>query len=1265
MSTIIKNYPVFEKNQVLTNTQLNQLVKYLDQQNRLTRTSLIGLGIVCGLDVLCETTDTLTITKGVGVTSEGFLIQTGDCVATSYRNYIKPSSVSYPPFEDAATHLQDITLYELLTPGDEVVTDLTSSFLSGKIVLLYLECLDKDLKSCLGKSCDELGISRIFTLRKLLIGEADLIKVLGRTKGGKPDAQFVDKFKLPPIVMPRPLFHPSSFESKTYYGMGVNYLKSVLNHFDLITIRLNGTYNTYQPILEDIYGENPFSTSIISGQIKKIVAYIQDFLAFEQAIYGVQYLFDFFKDLTLAYNEFREEAFDLSAVCCPDTTRFPKHLMLGKTCASTGECQTPEYRHEFVASPILNQQQEKLNKVVHLHARLVLMLECFSIARIINQAKLKMKITPSSEKKGNLSQRTIPHYYNSKLDSKFAGLGTLETKWDYENYRKCYPSEYPKQLSYDNHNFRHFDESPITTPLGYDLDQFNFFRIEGILAKPIKEVQSNLLKHKNISNLSFDIKAVYFGHLAKKRKQLEPNCVYADLQPAYSIWRNKGLLFFNNLVKTNKSVEKVVMSRATIYKSTISGFPFKAASSQEKSATKKSRSNESAGAGMNFEFQNLSKMMTASKAVDFQSAALEMSRLNTNVGSLMSKAEMSNSASFESSRDTSIKGLFNDLNTCLLKLIQTMPVDFKDFKMDEWLKHYKCVMRMYIKIMKFLASEASSLIQMLVIFIILVIMCVLFRLLRFAAIYPYITIRTLYDTVQERIARLEASMKFAQFLKTHPGMEHKAGLAQGQTFVLVYQLQHELEDLKELGKGLQDAFKEKTNELAKDKLLTHKIKFSDTPKPKQILKVLAKMTDIVVADFTVPFICCDDCGNLPHTPLPLDPLATPICGIAQFVSNAKGGDDTLSWDYKTVTIRILNDLYDPAIYKVRLAEEPHFGEYSFVDGIYDPDPTKNAQIFKYEIKEEAIADEMKKYDDFFIIDEFRYEVVNNSKNNEVVGSDLITIFIPVVSITETQTGNVSGTIGMVDDNGNNEVLPGVAIVLKGTTTGVVSDANGLYRMSNIPVGSQTLVAAFIGFVSAEKQINIVTGENTLDFVLQPAYNYGIHYDRMYKAMDIEANSSDANNVKAYYATRMSDYQKAAEKLEKEENSREVTPISKAKASVILYSGEKDISVVKLNNDYNALRNELIESWDEASGKEKEMYKKALENLTGAYINRLAFAQPERLTNTTKETLKETANIFNSREELGMKDTIATWNSNAKGYVAEDYRENINKELKLK
>ena len=43
------NYPVFEANQVLTETHLNKAINYLDEQDRLTRANLIGIGIVGGL----------------------------------------------------------------------------------------------------------------------------------------------------------------------------------------------------------------------------------------------------------------------------------------------------------------------------------------------------------------------------------------------------------------------------------------------------------------------------------------------------------------------------------------------------------------------------------------------------------------------------------------------------------------------------------------------------------------------------------------------------------------------------------------------------------------------------------------------------------------------------------------------------------------------------------------------------------------------------------------------------------------------------------------------------------------------------------------------------------------------------------------------------------------------------------------------------------------------------------------------------------------
>ena len=179
MSNLLSTYPVFENNQVLTSSQLNSLVNFLDQQNRLTRAKLIGMGIVCGLEISYDSTSrTLTISRGTGVTSEGYLINLGECPTVKYRTYTLPSGLIYEAFVDSNTQDQDIDLYELLTddtqtgPGE--TTDLDPGFLSDKVVLLFVECFDKDLKSCLGRSCDESGKDRIFTIRKLLISKDDM-----------------------------------------------------------------------------------------------------------------------------------------------------------------------------------------------------------------------------------------------------------------------------------------------------------------------------------------------------------------------------------------------------------------------------------------------------------------------------------------------------------------------------------------------------------------------------------------------------------------------------------------------------------------------------------------------------------------------------------------------------------------------------------------------------------------------------------------------------------------------------------------------------------------------------------------------------------------------------------------------------------------------------------------------------------------------------------------------------------------------------------
>ena len=51
MESLLDHYPVFEANQVLMSRHLNDAFDYLEQQERQTRSHLIGIGIACGLKI--------------------------------------------------------------------------------------------------------------------------------------------------------------------------------------------------------------------------------------------------------------------------------------------------------------------------------------------------------------------------------------------------------------------------------------------------------------------------------------------------------------------------------------------------------------------------------------------------------------------------------------------------------------------------------------------------------------------------------------------------------------------------------------------------------------------------------------------------------------------------------------------------------------------------------------------------------------------------------------------------------------------------------------------------------------------------------------------------------------------------------------------------------------------------------------------------------------------------------------------------------------
>ena len=82
-------YPIFEPDQVLTDTHLNNMFAYLDQQEHLTRNKLLGIGIVCGLHITVDDGE-ITISKGVGITSLGYLLQFDGGTYSHFRPYTVP-----------------------------------------------------------------------------------------------------------------------------------------------------------------------------------------------------------------------------------------------------------------------------------------------------------------------------------------------------------------------------------------------------------------------------------------------------------------------------------------------------------------------------------------------------------------------------------------------------------------------------------------------------------------------------------------------------------------------------------------------------------------------------------------------------------------------------------------------------------------------------------------------------------------------------------------------------------------------------------------------------------------------------------------------------------------------------------------------------------------------------------------------------------------------------------------------------------------------
>ncbi|SHJ76785.1 hypothetical protein SAMN02745165_03123 [Malonomonas rubra DSM 5091] len=470
LSTQVTEHTVFEENQVLTAEQLNQVVGYLDRQQRLTRARLHGVGIVCGLQLKMIAT-AVSLSPGTALTTDGDLMNVEEPLSFGQFKSFTDQDALYPHFM-----VDDITmpLYELVAKGGTALSSFTATTgrqLSNMVAVLYLESYFYDPDLCTGSGCDNKGKEARNNLKLLLVDAENAPLLLGS------EALLGRRYPLlESYVMTRPILEPDNIDD--YTDLGNTYRNVILQTIPELKERLQKTWQKQISMLvSDLYGKtNP--TLAWAEKLETLQNHVQN------SLFGVQYLYDFLRDLSLAYSEFKEALFEDNFICMPPVELFPKHVLLG------GVGDYSEVRHGFYESPQLNRKDRALARIRFLHQRLDRMIRLFEMPAVTE----KLKFTPTLLSSAGLGERAIPYYY--KPDK----LRPLNGNWSFELSQRGLQREiygyYAETLG---------GSAAAKQPLNYDFDCYDFFRVEGHLGRDVEEAEAALKQQIEDYNLPIQV----------------------------------------------------------------------------------------------------------------------------------------------------------------------------------------------------------------------------------------------------------------------------------------------------------------------------------------------------------------------------------------------------------------------------------------------------------------------------------------------------------------------------------------------------------------------------------------------------------------------------------------------------------------------------------------------------------------------------------------------------------------------------------------
>ena len=510
--------PEFESRQVLTSDELNWLSSYLDSQNRLSRRMLTGCGLIGGLQVKLVN-NSIQISNGLAITSAGHIVKlqhpNSITTFTKIKTYTQneKDKLAFPYLceiddlqQNYSKSVDNPSLYftgftgevaELFEDTVNNVPLIQANSVAGKVVMLFAEIIQKELKDCEDDNCQERGKKYIFNSKALLISQTDAIKLLQvQYAVASNNVEDIGKKAFPWLHLP-----------------GINILKPVFSN-------LNNSFNEqsitqeYVRCISDFQNNLPANADEALNNLSSFCSVVKSSFSFAQPViqfinknvtgnanktpFLAELVYDYLWKIVQAYQEIQVEAQGLRAQCFTEATAFPNHVFLG-----LAETQNDDFgdsvstsdkifRHVFYSQFSQTEQSLLCKKITILINRLKLLLAGFDDKTFTDAREIK--VVTGGHLFQSLSQQAIPYYLKTNVANAW---NQFATHLNLKQYITSYYAVDESKLSTSANKYS-------VQPSGFQ-GNASFFRIEGVHGKIALTALNTVFQIRKKHGLAFEI----------------------------------------------------------------------------------------------------------------------------------------------------------------------------------------------------------------------------------------------------------------------------------------------------------------------------------------------------------------------------------------------------------------------------------------------------------------------------------------------------------------------------------------------------------------------------------------------------------------------------------------------------------------------------------------------------------------------------------------------------------------------------------------